>query len=133
MDLATRLGPWSAGPGPLHRKLAAALVGAIERGEVAAGERLPAERTLARSLAVSRAAGRLVGPRGTVLVENPSFSGTLDALRVAGARLVPVPTDDDGADVDALADLLDRTSPAAVYVMPSFHNPTGVQLTESRR
>ncbi|MDQ4097079.1 MAG: PLP-dependent aminotransferase family protein, partial [Actinomycetota bacterium] len=83
--------------------------------------------------AISLAAGLLVRRGDTVLVENPSFSGTLDALRVAGARLGPVPTDEDGADVDALARLVEDAAPAAIYVMPSFHNPTGAQLSESRR
>lgn len=266
MTLALRLGPWSAGAGSLHRKLADALAGAIERGDVAPGERLPAERVLARTLAISRSTvvaaydhlraegwlesrqgsgtrvrwtapagprpltppdrsgdvifrrliegpgtmislaaailpgspavadaaasfsreeladlvtttgyvplglpalrreiaalharrglptapeqilvttgaqqaisligGLLVRPGDTVLVENPSFSGTLDALRGSGARLVPVPVDDDGADVDALVRAVDAHSPAAVYLMPSYHNPTGAMLSEARR
>src|SRR5438477_9616142 len=53
-DLAARLGTWSAAPGPLHRKLADALEVAIERGDVPAGSLLPAERVMARNLAVSR-------------------------------------------------------------------------------
>ncbi|MGH9225823.1 MAG: PLP-dependent aminotransferase family protein [Acidimicrobiales bacterium] len=81
----------------------------------------------------SAASARSADRGDTVLVENPSFSGCLDALRAAGARQVPVPMDGDGVDVDALAGLADRTSPAAVYLMPSYHNPTGALLAESRR
>src|SRR5947209_17298767 len=54
MDVASALGTWSTGAGPLHRKLADALMSAIERRDLAAGQRLPAERALAKSLAVSR-------------------------------------------------------------------------------
>src|SRR5437764_14621694 len=54
MDIVPRLGPWSAGVGPLHRKLAEGLVSLIQRGDLAPGTRLPAERVLARGLAVSR-------------------------------------------------------------------------------
>jgi DNA-binding transcriptional MocR family regulator len=48
------LGQWLLRPGPLHARLAAAIREAIERGALANGARLPAERALARMLAVSR-------------------------------------------------------------------------------
>ncbi|MFN2504067.1 MAG: PLP-dependent aminotransferase family protein, partial [Acidimicrobiales bacterium] len=281
MDLVTRLGPWSLGPGPLHRKLADALQAAIARGDLAPGSLLPAERSLARSLAVSRSTvvsaydrlrgdgwiesrqgsgtrvrwaeavpeGRriptgsgdvifrrlILGPSGVegssgplggtpgpggivslaaailpgaeavtdavasfsreelsdlvttsgyvplgllalrreiaalhtrsglptnerqvlittgaqqaislaaallarpgdrVLVENPSFSGTLDALRTAGAHPLGVPLDEEGADVEGFSRAAAESSPAALYLMPSYHNPAGIVLSEARR
>src|SRR5215470_1802069 len=48
------LGDWQRGDGPLYQRLAGALRAAIERGDVAAGTRLPAQRVLARWLEVSR-------------------------------------------------------------------------------
>ncbi len=48
------LGTWAAGRGPLYRQLADALARSIERGDLQPGTVLPAERTLAESLAVSR-------------------------------------------------------------------------------
>ncbi|MGH9278073.1 MAG: PLP-dependent aminotransferase family protein, partial [Acidimicrobiales bacterium] len=83
--------------------------------------------------AINLVASVLVRNGDEVLVENPSFSGCLDALRAAGARLVPVPMDSDGIDVDAVAGALDRTSPVALYLMPTYHNPTGALLSEPRR
>jgi DNA-binding transcriptional MocR family regulator len=53
-SLAGVLGTWVTGDGPLYRRLAAALTRSIERGQLAAGERLPPERSLAKALAVSR-------------------------------------------------------------------------------
>jgi DNA-binding transcriptional MocR family regulator len=47
--------PARAGRGPRYRRLADALRGAIKRGDLADGVRLPPERALARQLAVSRA------------------------------------------------------------------------------
>ncbi|MER5932161.1 PLP-dependent aminotransferase family protein [Streptomyces sp. NPDC002054] len=49
------LGSWTTGPGPLYRRLANALYGAVRTGDLAAGDRLPAERALAAALGVSRA------------------------------------------------------------------------------
>ncbi|HEV3365588.1 MAG TPA: PLP-dependent aminotransferase family protein, partial [Acidimicrobiia bacterium] len=54
MDVTTLLNDWSAGRGPLHQKLAAALERAIRSGELPGGERLPSERSLAERLVVSR-------------------------------------------------------------------------------
>lgn len=52
--MLTHLGGWSVGGGPLYLRLAAAIASAIERGDISPGSRLPAERPLAKSLAVSR-------------------------------------------------------------------------------
>ncbi|MBZ9715756.1 PLP-dependent aminotransferase family protein [Deinococcus multiflagellatus] len=46
---------WREHPGPLHGRLQAQVRAAIERGELAPAERLPAERPLAALLGVSRA------------------------------------------------------------------------------
>ncbi len=48
------LGDWSGGTGPLYRRLARALAAAVERGELAPGDRLPSERALGAAVAVSR-------------------------------------------------------------------------------
>ncbi len=48
------LGVWAGGKGPLHLQLTEAFRGAISRHDLAPGYRLPAERELARALAVSR-------------------------------------------------------------------------------
>ena len=53
-NLVGAVGFWARGPGPLHEKLTSALAAAIARGDLAAGARLPSERLLAKSLAVSR-------------------------------------------------------------------------------
>jgi len=49
------LGDWADRPGPMYQRLAAAIRDAAAEGNLAAGERLPSERDLAKALAVSRA------------------------------------------------------------------------------
>ncbi len=51
----------------------------------------------------------------------------------AGARLVPIPVDEQGARVDVVRQAMTTRPPALIYVHPTFHNPTGVLLAERRR
>ncbi|GAB3492064.1 DNA-binding transcriptional MocR family regulator [Amycolatopsis cihanbeyliensis] len=264
--LATLLGDWTAGPGPLYRKLADALARAAEEGALRSGERLPSERELAGVLAVSRATvvgaydelrarevlerrqgsgtrvngkvrsarsdggvrggragvifqrlidgpgplislacaaeqgapevtealadvvredmpdlladpgyhpsglpllraaiaehytrlGLPTGPEqvlvttgaqqalvlvaevylrtaSSVVVESPSWPACLDIFRSVNAELVPVPLDDEGIETRELAAALAAHHPSLLYVMPTYHNPTGIQMSATRR
>lgn len=88
--IAMALGDWSSGPAPLQRKLADALRAAIDRGDLAPGSRLPAERTLAQALAVSRSTvvAALEGLREEGVVVSRRGSGTRVAVD-ARRRLPP--------------------------------------------
>jgi len=55
IDIVKVLQGWQEAEGPLYRRLADALRAAIASGELSVGTRLPTERSLALSLAVSRA------------------------------------------------------------------------------
>ncbi|NUR89054.1 MAG: PLP-dependent aminotransferase family protein [Nonomuraea sp.] len=68
-----------------------------------------------------------------VVVEQPSWPGCLDIFRSAGAELVSVPLDEDGIRPDLLADVVSATGPALVYLMPNYHNPTGILMSGARR
>jgi DNA-binding transcriptional MocR family regulator len=82
---------------------------------------------------VNLAAQMLVGPGDEVVVESPSFSGTLDVIRTHGARVAPVPVDDEGVEVRGVRRIVEDGNPAAIYLMPTFHNPTGALLSANRR
>ncbi|MGH3716278.1 MAG: PLP-dependent aminotransferase family protein, partial [Micromonosporaceae bacterium] len=69
----------------------------------------------------------------TVLVESPGWPGCLDAFRAAGARLVGVPLDDEGIALEPLGTALTSENPSLVYVMPTYHNPTGTLMSAPRR
>ena len=72
---------------------------------------------------------RAMLPRGRrALVELPSYPAALDALRAGGARLTPVPIGRDGWDVAALEAVACADRPALAYLMPDFHNPTGLVM-----
>jgi 2-aminoadipate transaminase len=76
----------------------------------------------------------LIEPGAAVVLADPGYVGAIQALRLAGARLTPVPSDVDGLDVDALAIRLRHGErPAIVYVVANFNNPTGATLSLERR
>lgn len=74
----------------------------------------------------------LVNPGDAILVDNTTYSGAIDIFTVAGARLIAVPSDDDGPDMAAL-ERLSRPDVKAFYVMPNGANPTGRTLGIERR
>ena len=78
--------------------------------------------------------GRLLVGRGeAVVLEDPTYLGALDAFTLAGARLLPVPVGPAGAEIPALRRALQQSTPALVYLVPSFHNPTGSLMPEDAR
>ena len=83
--------------------------------------------------ALSLVARQIIEPGDAVLVESPTFPGALDVFRRFGAQTLPLPVDEEGARVDLLADLVERTRPRLVYLTPHFHSPTGVVMPAERR
>jgi DNA-binding transcriptional MocR family regulator len=78
--------------------------------------------------------GQLLLDRGaTVAVESPSWPGCFDAFSAVGARIVPVDMDESGMRTDRLRELLDAEPVSMVFVMPTFHNPTGTLMSAERR
>ncbi|WP_308250056.1 aminotransferase-like domain-containing protein [Sphaerisporangium fuscum] len=72
-------------------------------------------------------------PGGAALTESPSWPCCLDLFRARGALIETVPLDDEGPDVRALAEALAARRPDLIYLMPTFHNPTGLLTSAARR
>ncbi|HEY9368731.1 PLP-dependent aminotransferase family protein [Streptomyces sp.] len=72
-------------------------------------------------------------PGDVVLVEDPCYLAALQTFAFAGARVVPVPTDDDGIVPTALEEIVARERPKLLYLVPTFQNPTGRTLSPERR
>nr|WP_052479132.1 PLP-dependent aminotransferase family protein [Kibdelosporangium sp. MJ126-NF4]CEL22397.1 Transcriptional regulator, GntR family domain / Aspartate aminotransferase [Kibdelosporangium sp. MJ126-NF4]CTQ89252.1 Transcriptional regulator, GntR family domain / Aspartate aminotransferase (EC 2.6.1.1) [Kibdelosporangium sp. MJ126-NF4] len=66
----------------------------------------------------------MVAPGDKVVVEAPTYPGALEAFRESTADFVGVPVGDTDAFVHAI-----RQRPAAVYVIPTYHNPTGAVMS----
>jgi DNA-binding transcriptional MocR family regulator len=68
-----------------------------------------------------------------VAVEQPTYLAALQCFQLAGARIVPVPSDEHGIVPEALAETLAAERPKMLYLVPTFANPTGRTLTTERR
>jgi 2-aminoadipate transaminase len=74
----------------------------------------------------------LINPGDSVLTEEPTFLGAIQAFTAYQARYVTVPIDEEGLCVDQLEEAL-RAGPKFLYVLPNFQNPSGTTLSLERR
>lgn len=75
----------------------------------------------------------LLNPGDEVIVETPTYLGAIQTFRALGARVIGIPTDNEGMRVDLLEALLARRNPRLIYTLPTFQNPTGTVLSLERR
>ena len=75
----------------------------------------------------------LLKPGDTVIMEEPVSPDAYRAMELAGARIMTVPVDENGMDVDALERLVAEHEPELIYINSSFHDPTGTILSLERR
>lgn len=73
----------------------------------------------------------LLDPNDAAWIEEPGYPAAYQALRAAGAQLVPVPADRDGLDVERAIQL--ATGARAAFVTPSHQFPLGVTMSAVRR
>lgn len=70
----------------------------------------------------------------TVICEEPSFIGSLNAFRSHGCNLVGVPIDSDGMNIEALEKAIkDNPDARFIYTIPNFQNPGGTTLSLEKR
>lgn len=79
-----------------------------------------------------------LNPGDSALVGLPSYLGGINAFRSYESNLTGMPLDKDGMRLDILEEtikklLKDEILPKFVYVIPTFQNPAGVIMPESRR
>lgn len=89
--------------------------------------------TRGSQMALYLIAKALLAPGDVVAVEQLGYRPAWESLANAGARLVPVPIDAHGMDLDALEALAAREQLRAVYLTPHHHYPTTVTLHPGRR
>lgn len=72
-------------------------------------------------------------PGDTVFVEEPSYFLAFQIFRDHDLNVVGIPMQEDGPCLDTLQQLLQEQEAAFLYTIPSFHNPTGISSSGSKR
>ncbi|NLE78497.1 MAG: PLP-dependent aminotransferase family protein [Rhodococcus sp.] len=75
----------------------------------------------------------MTSPGERVLVDHPTYPNALEAIRRVGARPVPVPVRPESGgggawDLDGIRSAARQTAARMAYLIPDFHNPTGLCL-----
>jgi GntR family transcriptional regulator / MocR family aminotransferase len=83
--------------------------------------------------AISLVSQLILKPGDVILVESPTYSIAMELFRALGFRIVGIPMDTQGMQVDKLERLLQQHHPKLIYTIPNFHNPTGTCLNSVRR
>lgn len=83
--------------------------------------------------ALSLISSLLVQPGEAVIMADPGYPGASRVFRMYGARVLTVPAEDYGLGSGQLQHLMQKYRPKLLYVIPTFHAPTGVTLIQSAR
>lgn len=78
----------------------------------------------------------LTNAEDTVIAAHPTYLGLLDSVHARRLCFQGVPMDREGMDLIQLEQALRDTSsdrPSLIFAMPSFHNPTGTEMSLPRR
>ena len=75
----------------------------------------------------------IIDPGDSILVENPSFLGNMQCMKLYQANLVPVDSDENGMIMEDLEAKICKYHPKLLYTIPTFQNPSGRTLPADRR
>ncbi len=75
----------------------------------------------------------IVNPGDVVVVESPSYLAALQIFKTYEAKLVVVPSDENGMVVEELENVIKKHNPKIVYSVPTFQNPSSVTMPLNRR
>lgn len=71
----------------------------------------------------------LIQSGDTVVTEEPTYKGAVTSFKENGGKIYPVPLEDDGINIEKLKEFLKYNSVKLLYIIPVFHNPTGISLS----
>ncbi len=75
----------------------------------------------------------LLQPGDVILVEKPTYNFALELFRSLNLKIVGIPIDEHGMQVEMAEVLLQKYHPRLIYTIPNFQNPSGVCLSGARR
>ncbi len=85
------------------------------------------------SQAIDFVCSRFTEPGDTILVEDASYFLAFPIFREHHLNIASVQTDENGVIIEELEKAVIKYRPRAIYIVPSYNNPTGVSLSLDRR
>ncbi len=115
-----------------------ALIAKLSRDQGIHAERENILITAGGSQAIDLLLDTLVDWGDTIVSEMPTWLGAVQAFQSTGANIISIPVDDEGIDVTALRQELQRLraegiTPKFIYANANFQNPTGATMSLQRR
>jgi GntR family transcriptional regulator / MocR family aminotransferase len=89
--------------------------------------------TRGAQMAVYLTARMIIKPGSVVIVGEPNYSNSNMLFQYCGAKLLRVPVDENGIDVDSIEKICKKKKPDLLYIIPHHHHPTTVTLSSQRR
>lgn len=83
--------------------------------------------------AVYLIARALLRPGDAIGIEQPSYYYSLPLFQALGARLIPLPMDDEGVRPETVRDAFARHRLRCILITPSYQNPTVATMGRERR
>ncbi|MCF6460982.1 MocR-like pyridoxine biosynthesis transcription factor PdxR [Clostridium sp. Cult3] len=75
----------------------------------------------------------LISQGDTILVENPTYSGAIAAFQSRGAKIIGVPMEKGGMDLEILNRYIKRYNPKFIYMMTNYQSPTTYCYSENKK
>ncbi len=75
----------------------------------------------------------VINPGDTVFAESPTYDRTNTLLKRAGARIVDIPMEKDGMDMEIFEKELKKNPPVLLYIVADFQNPMGSSTSAVKR
>ena len=68
-----------------------------------------------------------------IAIENPGYLGAIQAFSLYRPEMHTVTMNENGMDIQRLAEVLEKYKPKLVYTVPNFQNPTGLSYSQENR
>lgn len=75
----------------------------------------------------------LINPGDCIFVENPTYSGALSVFKSRGARIIGIPMNEDGINLELLKSYVNRYKPKFLYTMTNYQSPTTYSYSDDKK
>lgn len=75
----------------------------------------------------------LISQGDHIFVENPTYSGAISAFKSRGAKIIGIPIEEDGLNLDVFNEYINKYNPKFLYMMTNYQSPTTYSYSEEKK